>query len=87
MTAAADLAQTLVIAGESGREAGTQAGTAETGLLADSVAINRVIGERHAARRSAQGRAGARSYPELVSCGARHPGLAVPTPASAALAA
>ena len=47
VTAIADLAQTLVIVGE--------AGTAETGLLADSVAINVVVGERHAVRRFAQG--------------------------------
>ena len=47
VTALADLAQTLVIVGE--------AGTAETGLLADSVAINRVVAERHAVRRFAQG--------------------------------
>ena len=47
VTAVADLAQTLVIVGE--------AGTAETGLLADSVAINRVVAERHGLRRYAQG--------------------------------
>jgi PAS domain S-box-containing protein len=47
VTALADLAQTLVIVGE--------AGTAETGLLADSVAINRVVAERHGVRRHAQG--------------------------------
>jgi PAS domain S-box-containing protein len=47
VTALADLAQTLVIVGE--------AGTAETGLLADSVAINRIVAERHGVRRHAQG--------------------------------